>query len=229
MSEKKSSVLIVEDERQIRRFMRSALESADCQVIEHESGQQALLAAAACKPDLVLLDLGLPDMDGVEFIRALRSWSMAPVIIVSARSDEQEKIRALDAGADDYLTKPFGVGELLARVRAQLRRQQHTQDSEPVLRFGEVEVDLARRHVSRAGIDIHLTPIEYRLLGVLLASAGKVLTHRHLLREVWGPGYAESNHYLRIYVGHLRQKLEGDPAQPQHFLTETGVGYRFQF
>lgn len=228
MSEQRPSVLIVEDERQIRRFMRSALESADCQVIESEACQPALLAAAACKPDLVLLDLGLPDMDGVEFIRTLRSWSVAPVIIVSARSDEQEKIRALDAGADDYLTKPFGVGELLARVRAQLRRQQHTQSSDPVVCFGDVEVDLARRHVRRAGIDVHLTPIEYRLLGVLLASAGKVLTHRHLLHEVWGPGYAESNHYLRIYVGHLRQKLESDPAQPQHFLTETGVGYRFQ-
>lgn len=228
MSEKKATVLIVEDERQIRRFMRSALESEGCRVMECEHGQQALLDAATGKPELVLLDLGLPDMDGVEFIRALRSWSAAPVIIVSARSDEQEKIRALDAGADDYLTKPFGVGELLARVRAQLRRQQHTQDSDSLVRFGEVDVDLARRLVRRAGLDIHLTPIEYRLLGVLLASAGKVLTHRHLLREVWGPGYAESNHYLRIYVGHLRQKLEGDPAQPQHFLTETGVGYRFQ-
>ena len=228
MSEKKATVLIVEDERQIRRFMRSALESEGCRVMECKHGQQALLDAATGKPELVLLDLGLPDMDGVEFIRALRSWSAAPVIIVSARSDEQEKIRALDAGADDYLTKPFGVGELLARVRAQLRRQQHTQDSDSLVRFGEVDVDLARRLVRRAGLDIHLTPIEYRLLGVLLASAGKVLTHRHLLREVWGPGYAESNHYLRIYVGHLRQKLEGDPAQPQHFLTETGVGYRFQ-
>jgi len=228
MNDKKPSVLIVEDERQIRRFMRSALESEGWHVMESDRGQQALLDAGTGKPDLVLLDLGLPDMDGVEFIRALRSWSAAPIIIVSARSDEQEKIWALDAGADDYLTKPFGVGELLARVRAQLRRQQHTQSSDPVLRFGDIEVDLARRHVSRAGIDIHLTPIEYRLLGVLLASAGKVLTHRHLLREVWGPGYAESNHYLRIYVGHLRQKLESDPAQPQHFLTETGVGYRFQ-
>jgi len=228
MSEQKPGVLIVEDERQIRRFMRSALESAGCRVMESEQGQQALIDAAAGIPDLVLLDLGLPDMDGVEFIRALRVWSTVPVIIVSARSDEQDKVRALDAGADDYLTKPFGVGELLARVRAQLRRQQHRQESDPLVRFGEVEVDLARRQVRRAGVDIHLTPIEYRLLGVLLANAGKVLTHRHLLREVWGPGYAESNHYLRIYVGHLRQKLESDPAQPQHFLTETGVGYRFQ-
>lgn len=227
MSEQKPGVLIVEDERQIRRFMRSALESAGCRVMESGQGQQGLLDAAANPPDLVLLDLGLPDMEGVEFIHALRAWSAAPVIIVSARSDEQEKVRALDAGADDYLTKPFGVGELLARVRAQLRRR-HRPESDPLVRFGEVEVDLARRQVRRAGVDIHLTPIEYRLLGVLLANAGKVLTHRHLLREVWGPGYAESNHYLRIYVGHLRQKLESDPAQPQHFLTETGVGYRFQ-
>lgn len=228
MNETNPTVLIVEDERQIRRFMRSALESEGCRVMESECGQPALIEAGSCKPDLILLDLGLPDMDGVKFIHALRSWSAAPVIIVSARSDEQEKIRALDAGADDYLTKPFGVGELLARVRAQLRRQQHTHNSDSMVRFGDIEIDLARRHVSRAGIDIHLTPIEYRLLGVLLASAGRVLTHRHLLREVWGPGYAESNHYLRIYVGHLRQKLESDPAQPQHFLTETGVGYRFQ-
>lgn len=228
MNEKAPVTLIVEDERQIRRFMRSALESESCRVIESDHGQQALLDAATHKPDLVLLDLGLPDLDGVEFIRTLRTWSRAPVIIVSARSDEQEKIRALDAGADDYLTKPFGVGELLARVRALLRRPQSHGDGDVVLRFGEVEVDRARRHVSRAGNDVHLTPIEYRLLGVMLANAGKVLTHRHLLREVWGPGYADSSHYLRIYVGHLRQKLESDPAQPRHFLTETGVGYRFQ-
>lgn len=227
MSENPPVIMIVEDERQIRRFMRSALESEGCHVIENDRGRQGLLDTAASKPDLVLLDLGLPDLDGVEFIRALRTWSTAPVIIVSARSDEHEKIRALDAGADDYLTKPFGVGELLARVRALLRRQQR-HDGDPVLRFGEVDVDLARRHVSRAGIEVHLTPIEYRLLGVMLANTGKVLTHRHLLREVWGPGYADSNHYLRIYVGHLRQKLESDPTQPQHFLTETGVGYRFQ-
>lgn len=228
MNAKTPVTMIVEDERQIRRFMRSALESEGCRVLESDSGEQALLDAATHKPDLVLLDLGLPDLDGVEFIRDLRTWSTAPIIIVSARSDEHEKIRALDAGADDYLTKPFGVGELLARVRAQLRRQQRHNDSDPVLRFGDVEVDLSHRHVSRAGADIHLTPIEYRLLGVMLANTGKVLTHRHLLREVWGPGYAESNHYLRIYVGHLRQKLESDPTQPQHFLTETGVGYRFQ-
>lgn len=228
MNEKLPTVLIVEDERQIRRFMRSSLESEGCRVVESDSGQRGLQDAASSKPDLVLLDLGLPDVDGVSFVRDLRTWSTAPVIIVSARSDENEKIRALDAGADDYLTKPFGVGELLARVRALLRRQHHHSDGNPVVHFGEVEVDLSRRHVIRAGTEVHLTPIEYRLLSVMLANSGKVMTHRHLLHEVWGAGYADSNHYLRVYVGHLRQKLEIDPAQPRHFLTETGVGYRFQ-
>ncbi|HEX5362418.1 MAG TPA: two-component system response regulator KdpE [Fluviicoccus sp.] len=220
-------ILIVEDERQIRRFIRSALESEGCTVRENERGRPGLLDAVAVKPDLVLLDLGLPDIDGVEFIRDLRAWSTAPVIVVSARSDEREKILALDAGADDYLTKPFGVGELLARVRVLLRRRNAGHGS-PFIRFGEVAVDLARRQVTRAGTDVHLTPIEYRLLTTLLASDGKVLTHRHLLREVWGPGYAESNHYLRIYMGHLRQKLEPDATRPRYFLTETGIGYRFQ-
>lgn len=222
-------VLVVEDERQIRRFMRSALESEHCRVIESDSVGAGLQEAAARKPDLVLLDLGLPDLDGVDFIRGLRSWSQAPVIIVSARAGERDKIHALDAGADDYLTKPFGVGELLARVRALLRRQPRGGDGDSRLQFGEVSVDLALRQVCRGGDTVHLTPIEYRLLGVLLANAGKVLTHRYLLREVWGPGYVDSSHYLRIYVGHLRQKLEADPAQPRHFLTETGIGYRFQF
>lgn len=222
-------VLVVEDERQIRRFMRSALESEHCRVIESDSAGAGLQEAAARKPDLVLLDLGLPDLDGVDFIRGLRSWSQAPVIIVSARAGERDKIHALDAGADDYLTKPFGVGELLARVRALLRRQPRGGDGDSRLQFGEVSVDLALRQVCRGGDTVHLTPIEYRLLGVLLANAGKVLTHRYLLREVWGPGYVDSSHYLRIYVGHLRQKLEADPAQPRHFLTETGIGYRFQF
>lgn len=227
MSERNGVVLVVEDDRHIRRFMRSALESEGCRVIESEGGRAALVEAASEKPGLILLDLGLPDMDGVEFVRELRTWSQAPVIVVSARSEEPEKIRALDAGADDYLTKPFGVGELLARVRAMLRRQ-HYAESEPVVCFGDVTVDLARRHVLRNGEEIHLTPIEYRLLSVLIANRGKVLTHRNLLREVWGNGYAESNHYVRVYVGHLRQKLEVDPAQPRFFLTETGVGYRFQ-
>ena len=177
----------------------------------------------------MILDLGLPDRDGIEVIRDLRSWSDVPVIILSARSNEDDKISALDAGADDYLTKPFGVGELLARTRAMLRRRARAGDATaPVVTFGGVRVDLSRRTVQRNGESVHLTPIEYRLLGVLLANAGRVLTHRQLLKEVWGPSYTESNHYLRIYVGHLREKLEADPAQPQHILTETGVGYRFQ-
>jgi two-component system KDP operon response regulator KdpE len=221
-------VLLVEDEAQIRRFVRSALEGDGCRVAEAETMRQGLVEAGTCKPDLVILDLGLPDGDGVQFVEGLRAWSAIPVIILSARSTEHDKIEVLDAGADDYLTKPFSVGELLARVRALLRRQPRAAEGEsPVLRFGAVEVDLSRRVVLRQGAPVRLTPIEYRLLVVLLAKSGKVMTHRHLLREVWGPAFVESNHYLRIYVSRLRQKLENDPAQPRHFLTETGVGYRF--
>ncbi len=222
-------VLVVEDEVQIRRFVRTALEGEGCRVAEVETMAQGLIEAGTRKPDLVILDLGLPDGDGVRFVQDLRAWSSLPVLILSARSTESDKIGVLDAGADDYLTKPFAVGELLARVRALLRRSKLGGEAEsPLLRFGDVEVDLTRRQILRQGLPVHLTPIEYRLLSVMLANAGKVMTHRHLLREVWGPSYVESNHYLRIYVGHLRQKLEQDPTQPQHFLTETGVGYRFQ-
>jgi len=222
-------VLVVEDEMQIRRFVCAVLESEGCRVAEAATMAQGLIDAGTRKPDLIILDLGLPDGDGVRFVQDLRAWSNMPVLILSARSTENDKIGVLDAGADDYLTKPFAVGELLARVRALLRRgKQSGEAASPLVCFGEVEVDLARRKVSRQGEPVHLTPIEYRLLGVMLANAGKVMTHRHLLREVWGPSYVESNHYLRIYVGHLRQKLEQDPTQPRHFLTETGVGYRFQ-
>jgi two-component system KDP operon response regulator KdpE len=221
-------VLVVEDEAQIRRFVRSALEGDGCRVAEAETMRQGLIEAGTRKPDLVVLDLGLPDGDGVQFVEGLRAWSAIPVIILSARSTEHDKIEVLDAGADDYLTKPFSVGELLARVRALLRRQARAAEGEsPVLRFGAVEVDLSRRVVQRQGAAVRLTPIEYKLLAVLLANSGKVMTHRHLLREVWGPAFVESSHYLRIYVSRLRQKLETDPAQPRHFLTETGVGYRF--
>jgi two-component system KDP operon response regulator KdpE len=221
-------VLLVEDEAQIRRFVRSALEGDGCRVAEADTMRQGLIEAGTRKPDLVILDLGLPDGDGVQFVEGLRAWSAIPVIILSARSTEHDKIEVLDAGADDYLTKPFSVGELLARVRALLRRQARAAEGEsPVLRFGAVEVDLSRRVVLRNGAPVRLTPIEYRLLAMLLASSGKVLTHRNLLREVWGPAFVESNHYLRIYVSRLRQKLENDPAQPRHFLTETGIGYRF--
>ncbi|HEX8962137.1 MAG TPA: two-component system response regulator KdpE [Rhodocyclaceae bacterium] len=223
------AVLIVEDEKEIRRFVRAALEHENCRVFEAATVAEGLLEAGARKPDLVVLDLGLPDGDGVDFIRDLRGWSAAPVIVLSARTRENDKIAALDAGADDYLTKPFGVGELQARTRALLRRQARAGDgTSPEFRFGEVRIDFARRIVERRGEPVHLTPIEYRLLCVLAAQAGKVLTQRFLLREVWGPGSAESSHYLRVYVGRLRQKLEDDPAQPKYLLTETGVGYRFQ-
>ncbi len=222
-------VLLIEDEKLIRRFVRVAVEEEGCQVSEAETVAQGLIDAGLRKPDLLILDLGLPDGNGIDLIRDLRGWSDVPVLILSARSQENDKIDALDAGADDYLTKPFSVGELRARVRALLRRRGHNGEAAvPVVEFGTVVVDLSRRVVLRAGEEVHLTPIEYRLLATLLGHPGKVLTQRALLREIWGPSYVESSHYLRVYVGHLRQKLEDDPTQPKHFLTETGVGYRFQ-
>ncbi len=225
----KPLILIVEDEQQIRRFVRSALEREGLRVGEAATRREGLIEAGRGKPDLVVLDLGLPDGDGAAFVEDFRTWSSAPVLVLSARSTENDKIDVLDAGADDYLTKPFAVGELLARVRALLRRGRSNPESEAArVAFGDVEVDFSRRQVSRRGEPVKLTPIEYRLLGLLIANAGKVMTHRQLLREVWGPAYSDSSHYLRIYVGHLRHKLEDDAAQPRHFLTETGVGYRFQ-
>lgn len=222
-------VLIVEDEKQIRRFVRVAVEEEGCQVAEAETMAQGLLEAGTIQPDLLILDLGLPDGNGIDLIRDLRGWSDIPILILSARSQESDKIDALDAGADDYLTKPFSVGELRARVRALLRRRSRSPEAaSPVIEFGQVVVDLSRRLVIRDGTEVHLTPIEYRLLTVLVGHTGKVMTQRNLLREIWGPSYIESSHYLRVYVGHLRQKLEDDPTQPRHFLTETGVGYRFQ-
>ena len=229
MSAAAPKVLLIEDEKQIRRFVRAALEDEDCQVIEAETMAQGLIEAGSRKPDLLVLDLGLPDGNGVDLIRDLRGWSDVPILILSARSQENDKIDALDAGADDYLTKPFAVGELRARVRALLRRRyRNSEAATPVVEFGDVAVDLSRRLVSRGGETVHLTPLEYRLLATLLGHPGRVLTQRNLLREIWGPSYVESSHYLRVYVGHLRQKLEVDPTQPKHFLTETGVGYRFQ-
>ena len=227
-AETPSVILVVEDEKAIRRFVCNALDDAGFKTCDAETLRAGLTEAATRKPDLVVLDLGLPDGDGVDFIREMRAWSAAPIVVLSARAEETDKIQALDAGADDYLSKPFGIGELLARVRASLRRAvKPAGDGEKIVRFGDVEVDLARRVTTRNGDAIHITPIEYRLLVTLLANEGKVLTHRQLLRDVWGPSYIEHNHYLRIYMGHLRNKLEADPAQPRYLLTETGIGYRF--
>nr|WP_217703687.1 two-component system response regulator KdpE [Cronobacter muytjensii] len=219
--------MIVEDEKEIRRFLRTALESEGLRVYDAETLQRGLIEAATRKPDLVILDLGLPDGDGIDFIRDYRQWSQTPVIVLSARSDEQDKIAALDAGADDFLGKPFGIGELQARLRVALRRHGAASQSDPVVRFSDITVDLAARRITRGAQEIHLTPIEFRLLAVLLNNAGKVLTQRQLLSQVWGPNAVEHSHYLRIYMGHLRQKLELDPARPHHLLTETGIGYRF--
>ncbi|RJG07404.1 two-component system response regulator KdpE [Noviherbaspirillum cavernae] len=227
MSESIPVALLVEDEPQIRRFVRSALEEEGWQIFEAETMQRGLIDAGTRKPDLVILDLGLPDGDGVDFIADVRRWSAVPVIVLSARVDERDKIKALDAGADDYLTKPFGVGELLARVRATLRRQRQSGDNaHGIIQFGDVRLDIKARLVTKAEQPVHLTPTEYRLLTVLANNAGRVVTNRQLLREVWGPSHSESGHYLRIYMGHLRQKLEDDPAQPRYLLTETAVGYR---
>ena len=227
MAEPLPVAILVEDERQIRRFVRTALEAEGWNVHEADTLRQGLTDAGTRKPDLIILDLGLPDGDGMEFLRDLRGWSSVPVIVLSARVGEQDKIAALDAGADDYLTKPFGVGELLARVRAASRRRQDAGRAlGAIFEFGDVRIDSSLRTVHKNGAQLHLTPIEYRLLSLLIANCGKVLTHRQILREVWGPSHTEHGHYVRVYMGHLRQKLEDDPAQPKHILTETAVGYR---
>jgi two-component system KDP operon response regulator KdpE len=227
MSESLPVALLIEDERQIRRFVRTALEAEGWNVHETDTVRQGLIDAGTRKPELIILDLGLPDGDGMDFLRDLRGWTKVPVIVLSARVGEQDKIEALDAGADDYLTKPFGVGELLARVRAAARRRQEVGTSHgAIFEFGDVKIDLSLRTVQKRGSAIHLTPIEYRLLTLLIANSGKVLTHRQILREVWGPSHSEDGHYVRVYMGHLRQKLEDEPAQPKHILTETAVGYR---
>ncbi|MEF7615861.1 two-component system response regulator KdpE [Aquincola sp. MAHUQ-54] len=228
MTELRARVLVVEDEADIRRFVRMALEAEGHEAFEADGVRRALIDAGTRRPDLVVLDLGLPDGDGVDFIRGLRGWSAAPVIVLSARSAEADKIAALDAGADDYLVKPFGAGELMARVRAQLRRHaRQAPGSEPVLRFGDVRIDLARRVVERAGEPLHLTPIEYRLLTHLAGEPDRVLTYRQLLQAVWGPGHAQDTHYVRVHMANLRKKVEPDPSRPRHLLTESGIGYRF--
>ncbi|QFH72275.1 two-component system response regulator KdpE [Enterobacter sp. E76] len=222
-----TTVLIIEDEKEIRRFLRTALEADSLRVYDAGTLQRGLIEAATRKPDLVILDLGLPDGDGISFIHEFRQWSQAPIIVLSARSEETDKITALDAGADDYLSKPFGIGELQARLRVALRRQQTRPEGDTVYHFSGISVDIPARRITRGGEEIHLTPIEFRLLAVLLNHHGKVLTQRQLLNQVWGPNAVEHSHYLRIYMGHLRQKLEIDPARPRHLLTETGIGYRF--
>jgi len=227
-NESPGRVLVVEDEAEIRRFIRLSLQAESLDVAEAAGVQRGLIEAGTRRPDLVVLDLGLPDGDGIDFIRGLRAWSAIPIIVLSARTTETDKIAALDAGADDYLVKPFGAGELLARVRAQLRRHPRADaEAASVLEFGDVRIDLVRRSVERAGAAVHLTPIEYRLLSHLASHPNRVLTHPQLLRAVWGPSHSDDTHYVRIYMGHLRAKLEADPSQPQHLITELGVGYRF--
>ena len=221
-------VLIVDDEPQIRRFLRASLTAHDYEVSEADSGAEALKRATVDKPDLVILDLGLPDSDGMEVLRRLREWSAVPVIVLTVRDREQDKIAALDAGADDYLTKPFGMGEMMARIRTALRHRLQEGGTEPVVRAGEVSIDLARRVVTRKGAEVKLSPREYDLLRVLASGAGRVITHQHLLREVWGPAHVHDAQYLRVYIGQLRQKLEVDPATPALIQTEPGVGYRLR-
>jgi two-component system, OmpR family, KDP operon response regulator KdpE len=228
MSDHTATILIVEDEQQIRRFLGSALQSEGFRVFDADTLQRGLIEAATRKPDLVILDLGLPDGDGNQFIEEVRQWSQLPIIVLSARSDEMDKVQALNAGADDYLCKPFGIAELLARVRASLRRRIGEREQEsPEICFGEIKVDRVLRHVYRNNEEIRLTQLEYRLLLALLAQPGRVLTHRQLLTSVWGPAYTEQTQYIRIYMGHLRQKLEKDATRPRYLQTETGIGYRF--
>jgi two-component system, OmpR family, KDP operon response regulator KdpE len=223
-------VLVVEDEPQVVRFLRVTLPAHGYRVAEATTGAGALVEASTRGPDIILLDLGLPDMDGVEVTRRLREWSAVPILVVSARGQERDKVEALDAGADDYLTKPFGSEELLARMRVALRHAARVtgEGGEAVFETGELRVDLVARLVYRSGAEVRLTRTEYRLLAVLVRNAGKVVTHRQLLREVWGPGSSSETHYLRVYMAQLRHKLEEDPAQPRYLLTETGVGYRLR-
>jgi two-component system KDP operon response regulator KdpE len=220
------TILIVEDEPEIRRFVRACLGAEGYRTVEAATARRARIDAGMHKPDMALIDLGLPDGDGLEVIRAIREWSSMPILVLSARSHERSKIEALDAGADDYVTKPFAVGELLARVRAGLRHAARPPTGESPLELGASSVDLVARRATRDGAEVHLTTTEYRLLGVLARHAGMVVTHRQLLVEVWGPTHAEDTHYLRIYMKQLRDKLEADPVQPRYLLTDLGVGYR---
>jgi two-component system KDP operon response regulator KdpE len=227
MNDTPVKILIVDDERAIRRFLRAALTSHGYEVLEAENGRSALALVASSRPDVLILDLGLPDIGGIEVTRQLREWSQVPIIILSVRDQENDKIAALDAGADDYLTKPFGVGELMARIRVALRRSARRVD-EPVFEVDDLKVDLSRRLVMRQGQEMDLTPTEYDILRVLVQHAGRVLTHRQILREVWGEAYEAETHLLRVNMSNLRRKIEWDPTQPLYILTEPGVGYRLK-
>ncbi|WP_254507980.1 response regulator [Anatilimnocola floriformis] len=220
-------ILVIEDEQPIRRFLQAALTNEGYSLSEAVSGEDGLRKATSQPPDLIILDLGLPDMDGQDVLQRLREWYQAPIIILSARDQEPQKIKALDRGADDYITKPFGIGELLARIRTALRHANRGETEVTKVAIGDLQIDLAARIVHRQGQEVHFTPLEYKLLVTMLKHAGKVLTHRFLLREVWGPQDSQENHYLRVFVASLRRKLEADPARPRYILTEQGVGYRF--
>jgi two-component system KDP operon response regulator KdpE len=230
MADNHPTVLVIEDEAQIRRFLRATLTANGYQLLEATTAQEGLVQAATRQPEIVILDLGLPDLDGLEVTRRLREWTAVPIIVLSARGQESDKVTALDAGADDYLTKPFSVDELLARLRVALRHAARIsrEPGEPMFALGDLRVDLARRQVYIAEQQVHLTPIEYKLLTTLVRYAGRVVTHRQLLQEGWGPGHTEASHYLRVYMGQLRHKLEADPARPRYLVTEPGVGYRLK-
>lgn len=219
-------ILLIEDEATIRRFLRASLSTEEYRLVEAESGTLALRLAAQQPPDLVILDLGLPDMDGQDVLRQLREWLRVPIIVLSARDQEKQKVQALDSGADDYLTKPFSTAELLARIRAALRRTAKTSDDVPTFTSGPLRVDLAARRVFVNDAEVRLTPLEYKLLTTLVRHAGKVLTHHFLLKEVWGPTHSQETHYLRVFMASLRRKIEADPAEPRLLMTEQGVGYR---
>ncbi|HSR08454.1 MAG TPA: response regulator [Bryobacteraceae bacterium] len=227
----KPLILVIEDDPQIRRFLRATLAAEEYQFHEAVTAAEGIAQAAARQPDLVLLDLGLPDRDGLDVIREIRSWSQMPIVVLSARGQEKDKIAALDLGADDYVAKPFAVGELLARIRAALRRAAPfaPDGADPIVRFGNVQADFEKRLITVAGQEVHLTPNEYKLLQVLIKHAGRVVTQRQLLNEVWGPQHTEQSQYLRVYVAQLRRKLEQDPARPRYLQTEPGVGYRLSF
>jgi two-component system KDP operon response regulator KdpE len=221
-------ILVVDDEPQIRRAIRAGLHAHGFEVEQADTGESALDSIALHAPDVVILDLGLPDIQGTQVVREVREWSTVPIIILSVRGDERDKVQALDSGADDYVTKPFGMGELLARIRVALRHNSREPSREPILQFGELRIDLPRRMVTVAGREVHLTPTEFELLTELATNAGKVLTHQMLLSRVWGPESAESTHYLRVYINQLRNKLEPEPNRPRFIMTEPGVGYRFR-